>query len=128
MANQLGTNVIWTNQGITQTAVSASVVSVTFKKQSELKEVTDGSNNFLGVGKGKNKNMATFHCVMQTSGSNAVLPNVLDTFSVANPYCSGMAGTWYVSGEPTFDWKADDFAAFDLEGTQWLNSSGTALS
>jgi hypothetical protein len=128
MPNKLGQAVIFSAAGITTTAVSGSVTDFTYKREFELKEVTDGANQFLGVAKSKNKEVVNMDIVLTTSGSNVVANNGLDAISVTNPYSTSGSGTFNISAAPSLQWKNDDFAKYSVEATRWLDANGNALS
>jgi hypothetical protein len=123
--NIIGTGVIFTTSGITQTIISGSVIDFKLAKQAEVKEVSDASNNFLGIGAGKRKKVATLSVLLQTSGSAVNLPNVLDTTTFTNSTSGDCSGSWAITGQPSIDWKNDDFAKASFEITQWVTSTGT---
>jgi hypothetical protein len=125
MNNGYGTGVIFSTTGITQTMISGAVIDFKLARQAEIKEVADGANQFLGVSASKRKKVATLSVLLQTSGSTVTLPNILDTATFTNTWSGDCSGSWAVTGQPSIDWKQDDFAKASLEITQWVTATGT---
>ena len=113
--------------GIPGTSVSASISLIDFsiQRQAEVKEATDVNNQFLAVAKGKEKYVATWSGLLETSGSTAAVPVHNTLMTLTNPSSADMAGNWYVSGTPKIDWKNDDFTKLSGECTKWLTAGGT---
>lgn len=118
-------NVMFGATGMSQTAITGSILSFKLQKQGEVKEATDAANKFMAAAKGKEKRVASISVLLTASGSQVILPELLASATITNSSSGDCTGSWYVTGQPSIDWKNDDFAKADVELTQWLTATGT---
>jgi hypothetical protein len=118
-------NVIFGIPGVTQSVISGSLLDFKVQKQAEIKEATDINNNYFAVAKGKQKRVVNISVLLTTSGSSVAVPEILTPATISSTISGDVSGNYYVSGQPSVDWKNDDFAKADVEITQWITSTGT---
>jgi hypothetical protein len=110
----------------TNTLFSGSTLDFKLKKQSDKKEITDNTDNFIYIGLGKRKKVATATILLNTSGSNIPLGNPGDTLTWTDPWTTEISGTWACT-DAELDFKSDDGAKYTFEATQWVKADGTTL-
>ena len=128
MNNSFGSNsgIIFSTAGITQSAVSGSLLSFKLKKSAEKKEITDGSDNFAYVGVTKRKKVANVEVLFTGSGSALIIPDIGDTATITNPSSGDSTGSWGVT-DAEVNWKSEDACKVSYEITQWYKTGGATL-